>query len=411
MSRVFQITEGSPFVAYRLLTGIFIPDCLIGYHGISAQAKICLCRLMRYAGKRSNCWPGVDKLAEQLNVSDRSVRAYLKELTDDGFIAVNQRGLGQTNEYTILKHRLFCEQLADTESASGPDRQDLADQEEEMQEVAVPDRQVSSGHIKEEESHVKRVKNLSVNKISDSFMVAFISNLKRPRGAPKVNAETRRRIAIWIESLSGPSEEQVLSALAIFQANPFWIEQGLYFHHFQKHFDEFLDAAKDKEWNQPEKSEPATREDAIRQALGDPGSIGAATVEVTHHLAVSGVIERVEEFPAEAGFWNQIVTSGEPVPAWNKWGPWQKLLTQARQNSQFNENLGAVLTKCQRLLLNAPEKNREKLTFGVMLKKWAEILGGDMNWMLHDFDKAKEPAKPAETVAEKMLRERREKKP
>ncbi len=41
------------------------------------------------------------KLADDMGSGERSVRTYLKELEDAGFLEVTQRGLGKTNLYRL----------------------------------------------------------------------------------------------------------------------------------------------------------------------------------------------------------------------------------------------------------------------------------------------------------------------
>jgi predicted transcriptional regulator len=52
--------------------------------------------LLRYARQAERCWPGVDRLAQDLGRGRRTVKRYLGELTDSHLITREQRGLGQT---------------------------------------------------------------------------------------------------------------------------------------------------------------------------------------------------------------------------------------------------------------------------------------------------------------------------
>ena len=50
---------------------------------------------------RYTIFPGQQKLADDMGSGERSVRTYLKELEDAGFLEVTQRGLGKTNLYRL----------------------------------------------------------------------------------------------------------------------------------------------------------------------------------------------------------------------------------------------------------------------------------------------------------------------
>src|SRR5579871_3391036 len=76
---------GQPFNPYRFFHGIFIPEALVRYGGLSPGAKIAYGRLVRYAGQDGECHPRQQTLAREIGVSDRQVRTYLQELTSHRF--------------------------------------------------------------------------------------------------------------------------------------------------------------------------------------------------------------------------------------------------------------------------------------------------------------------------------------
>jgi len=99
--------QGKPFSPHRAFTGVFIPDALIPFRGINAAEKICLARLYRYCDKKDHCWPSQEELAEELGVEVRSIHTYLVHLQEQGFIRIEQRGLGQPNQYVVLGHEVL----------------------------------------------------------------------------------------------------------------------------------------------------------------------------------------------------------------------------------------------------------------------------------------------------------------
>ena len=57
--------------------------------------------LLRYAWQDDFCYPGQQKLAKDLGLSDRSVRTHLKALQTIGLLAIQRRGQGKTNIYEL----------------------------------------------------------------------------------------------------------------------------------------------------------------------------------------------------------------------------------------------------------------------------------------------------------------------
>ena len=67
----------------------------------SVGGKIYYAMLLKYAREKDECFPGQQKLAEDIGASERSVRSYQKELEEAGFLRVVHRGLGKTSLYQI----------------------------------------------------------------------------------------------------------------------------------------------------------------------------------------------------------------------------------------------------------------------------------------------------------------------
>lgn len=89
---------------YRLFIGSFLPNWLLRKAGISHGAKLCYARLAQYAGEKGVAHPGQETLAEELSVSSRQIRNYLRELVNAQLIASEQPGLAATNRYYFLWH-------------------------------------------------------------------------------------------------------------------------------------------------------------------------------------------------------------------------------------------------------------------------------------------------------------------
>lgn len=78
-----------------------IPNAILTDKGLSVGGKLAYAMLLKYAWADDACYPGQQKLAIDMGAGERSVRTYLKELEDAGFLEVEQRGLGRTNLYRL----------------------------------------------------------------------------------------------------------------------------------------------------------------------------------------------------------------------------------------------------------------------------------------------------------------------
>lgn len=78
------------------------PNVVLRNPKVSPQAKTVYSLLLSYAWFNAQCFPGQEKLAQDLGVHTSSVKRYLKELKKHQLITWKQRGLNKTNEYFIL---------------------------------------------------------------------------------------------------------------------------------------------------------------------------------------------------------------------------------------------------------------------------------------------------------------------
>ena len=78
-----------------------VPNFILTNKSLSVGAKLAYAMLLKYAWTDDACYPGQQKLAEDIGSGERSVRTYLKELEDAKFLEVTQRGLGKTNVYRL----------------------------------------------------------------------------------------------------------------------------------------------------------------------------------------------------------------------------------------------------------------------------------------------------------------------
>lgn len=102
-----------------------IPNAILRFPGITPGAKLLYVLLLSYAWNSGSCFPGQDRVADDLGVSERSVRNYITELETVGLLRIKQRGLGQTNIYYVPRIPRPAESSAQTGKYFRSDRQNL----------------------------------------------------------------------------------------------------------------------------------------------------------------------------------------------------------------------------------------------------------------------------------------------
>lgn len=78
-----------------------VPNHVLVSSKLSPGAKLTYAMLLKYAWQNDYCFPGQERLAKDMGVTDRSVRTYLQELATKQFVAIKQRGLGKPNLYEL----------------------------------------------------------------------------------------------------------------------------------------------------------------------------------------------------------------------------------------------------------------------------------------------------------------------
>ena len=93
------ILKGADLLTAKGFT--MVPNHLLISNKISPGGKLTYAMLLKYAWQNDYCFPGQERLAKDMGVTDRSVRTYLQELEAQKFIAIKQRGLGKPNLYEL----------------------------------------------------------------------------------------------------------------------------------------------------------------------------------------------------------------------------------------------------------------------------------------------------------------------
>ncbi len=83
-----------------------VPNFILVSKKVSVGAKLTYAMLLKYAWQDDYCFPGQERLAEDIGVTKRSVVTFTKELEKANFIKVKRRGQGKSNLYELnLKPR------------------------------------------------------------------------------------------------------------------------------------------------------------------------------------------------------------------------------------------------------------------------------------------------------------------
>lgn len=98
LARNIEIVGADPATRYGFTQ---VPNFILTNKDLSVGGKLAYAMLLKYAWSDDSCFPGQLKLATDMRAGERSVRTYLKELEDQGFLEVKQRGLGKTNLYRL----------------------------------------------------------------------------------------------------------------------------------------------------------------------------------------------------------------------------------------------------------------------------------------------------------------------
>jgi len=78
-----------------------VPNFILVSKQVSVGAKLAYAMLLKYAWQNEFCFPGQERLAEDMGAGKRSVVRWIKELEEADFLTVERRGLGRPNRYVL----------------------------------------------------------------------------------------------------------------------------------------------------------------------------------------------------------------------------------------------------------------------------------------------------------------------
>jgi hypothetical protein len=105
-----------------------LPNYILRDKKLSFGARLTFAVLLSYAWQEDSCFPGQLRLAKDLGTTDRSIRTFLNELRDQGYISWKQQGLNKPNIYYILDYQPLKIEV-ERKPTSGQERKQRSAQE------------------------------------------------------------------------------------------------------------------------------------------------------------------------------------------------------------------------------------------------------------------------------------------
>lgn len=78
-----------------------IPNFILKDSMLSVGAKVAYAMFLSYAWHNDSCFPGQERLADDMGMSRSRVTEFIGELEKAGLVTIHRRGQGKTNFYTI----------------------------------------------------------------------------------------------------------------------------------------------------------------------------------------------------------------------------------------------------------------------------------------------------------------------
>jgi biotin operon repressor len=78
-----------------------VPNFILKNGNLSLGAKVTYAMFLHYAWHNDSCFPGQERLAEDMGMSQSRVSEFIKELQTASLIEITRRGQGKTNLYKL----------------------------------------------------------------------------------------------------------------------------------------------------------------------------------------------------------------------------------------------------------------------------------------------------------------------
>jgi len=98
-----------------------VPNFILKMAELSVGAKVVYAMFLHYAWNNESCFPGQDRLAEDIGMSRASVTNFVGELEEAGLVGITRRGQGRTNLYSIkfVVKRRAVKRIRDPQMSAG----------------------------------------------------------------------------------------------------------------------------------------------------------------------------------------------------------------------------------------------------------------------------------------------------
>lgn len=177
-----------------------VPNSLLERTSLSVGARMTLICLMSFAWQGAP-FPGQKRLGTMVGCTDRTIRDYLIELREQGFIRVDRRGRGKTNVYRINQQALLA----------GRPEKSSASENQDRKQGSVLERKQASAKEYEVEEGTSAVANATAAEVPINILVKEFVDMAREQ-----NTEPPKRVigqvASELKKLSAEASEPELRA-------------------------------------------------------------------------------------------------------------------------------------------------------------------------------------------------------
>ena len=99
LARKTIILQGADLLSSKGFTQV--PNHILENEKLSPGAKLTYTMLLKYAWQNDFCFPGQDRLADDMGTSRQTANTHIQELSKKKFIIVKRQGQGKSNIYTL----------------------------------------------------------------------------------------------------------------------------------------------------------------------------------------------------------------------------------------------------------------------------------------------------------------------
>ncbi len=150
-----------------------LPKLVLYARNLSRDAKLLYAILLGYAWQERRCFPGYNRLCDDMQASENAVRKYMRELEAMDLLRQKRRGLGKTNIYTLLDLRTAKIEVQEPHTSDVRSRTAKFDVQDsaksaafEPMESAVADPAKSADKIETEEIETGRIRSSNIRRPS-----------------------------------------------------------------------------------------------------------------------------------------------------------------------------------------------------------------------------------------------------